>query len=82
MQSICRKSMSFVRQLALRRSQMVSSRLSSTDRTDSSGHDMDIYDPISNEPQIPSSAPIRPNESTDVLRKRLLYQSRKRGKQK
>lgn len=75
--------MSFLRQMALRKNQTV--RMLSPQRTGCDGTDgtiddnIDIYDPISNEPAIPSSNRIR-DETTDVQRKRLLYQSRKRGK--
>jgi len=69
MRSICGRCLPRMRQLFLRFNNI--RFVSTTDETV-------IYDPISNEPQIPTHIKIR-HESIDVKRKRLLYQSRKRG---
>ncbi|XP_054153479.1 succinate dehydrogenase assembly factor 2, mitochondrial-like [Oppia nitens] len=74
MQFISRRSASFVRQLIDINYRQT--RQLSQDKSDN--HLNDIYDPLSNEPPIPSSHRQR-HESIDMKRKRLLYQSRKRG---
>ena len=73
MQSICGRSFSLMRQMFVRSNKM--RFLSTTDKT---SDDTIIYDPISNEPEIPTPIKMR-HESIDIKRKRLLYQSRKRG---
>ena len=75
MQSIFGRNFSIIRQLNVFSNINKLRQLSTTDK---SSDETVIYDPISNEPQIPSSVKIR-HESIEVKRKRLLYQSRKRG---
>ncbi|CAG2118130.1 unnamed protein product [Medioppia subpectinata] len=75
MQFICRRSAAIVRQSLIG---CHKSRLLSTKGNSSDDQNHDIYDPVSNEPEIPSSLRQR-LESIDMKKKRLLYQSRKRG---
>jgi len=78
MQFICRRSGSLVRQSLLNCHKMRFLSQKDDSRPDGHQYGDDIYDPVSNEPSIPSSLRQR-LESIDTKRKRLLYQSRKRG---
>ncbi len=82
------KSLSFVRQLVLKSNKIRLLSISGNhlnkdkDHYNEENNDVSdgvvIYDPVSNEPQIPSALHHK-EETIHVKRARLLYQSRKRG---